>query len=64
MEEGYEAAYRVAAENLRVGQQIVADSVNPFDITREAWAEVAREAVVQSINIEVIRSDEAEHRAA
>lgn len=62
MEEGYEAAYRVAAENLRIGQHIVADSVNPLEITREAWAEVAREANVRLINVEVICSDEAEHR--
>jgi predicted kinase len=62
MEEGYETAYRVAAENLRIGQRVVADSANTLEITREAWAEVAREADVQLINIEIICSDEAEHR--
>lgn len=62
MEEGYETAYRVAAENLRIGQHIVADSVNPLDITREAWAEVAREANVRLVNVEVVCSDETEHR--
>jgi predicted kinase len=62
MEEGYETAYRVAAENLRIGQQVVADSANALDITREAWAEVAREANVRLINVETICSDEAEHR--
>jgi predicted kinase len=62
MEEGYEAAYRVAAENLRIGQQIVADSVNPLAITREAWAEVAREANVRLVNVEIVCSDETEHR--
>lgn len=62
MEEGYETAYRVAAENLRIGQQIVADSMNPIEITREAWAEVACEANVRLINVEIICSDETEHR--
>ena len=62
MEEGYETAYRVAAENLRIGQRVVADSANTLEITREAWAEVAREANVPLINIEIICSDEAEHR--
>jgi predicted kinase len=62
MEEGYETAYRVAAENLRIGQHVVADSANALDITREAWAEVAREANVRLINVETICSDEAEHR--
>jgi predicted kinase len=62
MEEGYETAYRVAAENLRIGQQIVADSANTIDLTRDAWAEVAREANVRLVNVEIICSDEAEHR--
>jgi predicted kinase len=62
MEEGYETAYRVAAENLRIGQHVVADSANTIDITREAWAEVAREANVRLVNVEIICSDEVEHR--
>ena len=39
--EGYMAACRVAADNLRLGCDVVADSVNPLDITRSAWREVA-----------------------
>jgi predicted kinase len=62
MEEGYETAYRVAAENLRIGQHVVADSANTLEITRNAWADVARETNVQLINVEVICSDEVEHR--
>ena len=41
---------------------MIADSVNPLEITREAWAEVAREANVRLVNIEIVCSDEAEHR--
>ena len=62
MEEGYETAYRVAAENLRTGQQIVADSMNALDLTRDAWAEVARSAGVRLVDVEIICSNEAEHR--
>jgi predicted kinase len=62
MEEGYETAYRVAAENLRIGQHVVADSANTLEVTREAWAEVAREANVRLINVEIICSDETEHQ--
>jgi predicted kinase len=60
--EGYEAIYRLAEDNLNVGLTVIADSVNPLEITREAWAEVARDANVRLINVEVICSDEAEHR--
>lgn len=33
---GYRIAYAVAADNLRAGQSVVADSVNPLRIAREA----------------------------
>ncbi len=54
--EGYEAIYRLAEDNLHVGLTVIADSVNPLDITREAWAQVAREANVPLVNIEIICS--------
>ncbi len=60
--EGYVAAYRLAADNLRVGVSVVADSVNPIRITRSAWRDVATHAGVPFIEIEVICSDTAEHR--
>jgi predicted kinase len=60
--EGYETIYRLAEDNLHLGLTVIADSVNPIDITRDAWAEVAREANVRLINVEVICSDESEHR--
>ncbi|AAF10196.1 hypothetical protein DR_0609 [Deinococcus radiodurans R1 = ATCC 13939 = DSM 20539] len=40
--EGYATAYAVAADNLALGLNVVADCVNPVAETREAWAEVAR----------------------
>jgi predicted kinase len=62
MAEGYETIYRLAEDNLNLGLTVVADSVNPLDITREAWEDVAREADVRLISVEIICTDEAEHR--
>ena len=55
-------AYRVAADNLRLGMSVVADSVNPIAITRRAWRDVAAQAAVPFLEIEVICSDLREHR--
>ncbi len=59
---GYVAGYRVAADQLQLGLSVVADSVNPLDITRAAWRQVARDAGVAWRDIEVICSDLSEHR--
>jgi len=60
--EGYRLAYRLAADNLRLGLSVVADSCNPIELTRREWEEVARDATARCINIEVICSDKSEHR--
>jgi predicted kinase len=60
--EGYVVAYAVAEDNLRVGRTVVADSVNPWPLTRAAWRRVAARADVQSLDIEVVCSDAAEHK--
>src|SRR6188474_787103 len=39
--EGYRLAYRVAADNLRLGVSVVADSCNPVELTRREWEMVA-----------------------
>jgi predicted kinase len=41
---GYLVAQRVAEENLRIGRLVVADSVNPLQVTRGAWRAVAEQA--------------------
>ncbi|MDX1932544.1 MAG: AAA family ATPase [Capsulimonadales bacterium] len=61
--EGYHIAYRLAVENLRIGLSVVADTVNPLRITREAWRTVAKEALSPFVEIEVVCSDPEEHRA-
>jgi predicted kinase len=59
---GYVTAYWVAEENLRLGQPVVADAVNALQITRDSWAQVARNALVSLVEVEVVCSDAAEHR--
>jgi predicted kinase len=60
--EGYLVGYALAADNLRLGRTVIADSVNPLSITRDAWRDVAQRAGVHCIEIEVICSDTAKHR--
>ncbi|MCD4511961.1 AAA family ATPase [Brucella pseudogrignonensis] len=59
---GYMATYRVATDNLRLGRSVIADSVNPLEITRTAYRRVAKEADVRFLEVEVVCTDQAEHR--
>lgn len=60
--EGYRLAYRIAADNLRLGKSVVADSCNPIELTRREWERVAIDAGARYINIEIVCSDLAEHK--
>jgi len=60
--EGYRLAHRIAADNLRLALDVVADCVNPWDLTRREWEKVASDCGSAFVNIEVICSDRAEHR--
>ena len=59
---GYMAAYALAADNLRLGMPVVADSVNPLTITRDAWRETALKNDSNYLEIEVKCSNPVEHR--
>ncbi len=59
---GYSVGYGLALDNLRLGNSVVADSVNPLSITRDAWIDVARQARVPYVEIEITCSDMDEHR--
>jgi predicted kinase len=59
---GYRVGYAVALDNLSVGRTVIADSVNPLAISRDAWVEVAKLAQVSAIEIEVVCSDAKEHQ--
>jgi len=60
---GYRVAYALAEDMLRLGQVVIADSVNPLQATRAAWRAVATRSAVPSVELEIIRSDAADHRA-
>ncbi len=60
--QGYAVAYALAESNLRLGQTVVADSVNPIPLTRDAWRAVAARAGAALVEVEVVCSDAAEHR--
>ena len=59
---GYRLSYRIARENLLLGNTVISDSVNPWDLTRNEWNDVARSINVPFINIEVVCSDKQEHK--
>ncbi len=60
--EGYFICYALAKENLALGLIVVADTVNPIEITRDDWREVAQAVGVKSYEIEVVCLDKVEHR--
>ncbi|RUM25591.1 AAA family ATPase [Rhizobium vallis] len=59
---GYVVAYGVAEDNLTLGRLVIADSVNPLTITRDAWLAVAARSKVRVAEVEVICSNKIEHR--
>ena len=61
-EAGYLVGYAVAEDNLRLGKTVLADSVNPLRLTRDAWLRVAKRAGVNAVEVEIICSDTDEHR--
>lgn len=60
--EGYRVAHAIAEDNLRLGRAIVADCVNPWPLTRDEWREVARRAGARALDVEIVCSNEEEHR--
>lgn len=59
---GYLAAYALAESNLALGQDVVADSVNPLAVTRSAWRRAAANASSPCVEVELVCSDPVEHR--
>lgn len=60
--EGYRLSYQIATDNLQLGHNVVADSCNPIQLTRDEWQETAEKNGAKFINIEVACSDKNEHR--
>jgi len=59
---GYQLAYALAEENLKLGQWVIADSVNSIELSRKAWRTVAQKANRGFIEIEIICSDKKIHQ--
>lgn len=59
---GYRAAYAIAQDNLRLGRDVIGDSVNPWMLTRNAWRDAGLQVGAQVIEIEIVCSDAKEHR--
>jgi len=59
---GYITAYKLAEENLSIGRIVVADSVNALRITRNSWMEIAQNAHVALVEVEVVCSNLVEHQ--
>ncbi len=59
---GYLAIASVAKDNLLLGFDVIADTVNPIEITRKLWATTAATASAQLLNVEVVCSDTDIHR--
>ena len=60
--EGYRLAYRIAADNLQLGMDVIADSCNPIELTRHEWEQVTKDNGATFVNIEIVCSDDNEHR--
>ena len=59
---GYAVAYALAEEQLQLGLDVIVECVNPVAVTRDGWLDMAALAGAVLIEVEVICSDEAEHR--
>ncbi|PRX47569.1 putative kinase [Prauserella shujinwangii] len=59
---GYAVGYDIAADQLRVGLDVVADSVNPVRASRDAWRETGHTAGAQVLEVEIVCTDVEEHR--
>ncbi|WP_035274540.1 AAA family ATPase [Desulfogranum japonicum] len=60
--EGYRLAYKIASDNLLLGNNVIADSCNPIKLTRNEWQEVAVTANASFVNIEIICSIKEIHK--
>lgn len=59
---GYRAAYAVAQDNLRLGRDVIGDSVNPWMLTRNAWRDSGVHASARVVEVETLCTDLDEHR--
>ena len=59
---GYFVAYGLARENLALGSIVITDSVNPIQLTRDAYRDIALSVGVPCLDVEVVCSNPKLHR--
>jgi len=59
---GYAVAHALAEEQLRLGLDVIVECVHPLSLTRDAWVRTATAAGAGILEVEVVCSDEIEHR--
>jgi predicted kinase len=59
---GYTVAYELAKEQLGLGLDVMVECVNPIALTRDSWRRTAEETGAAILEVEVVCSDELEHR--
>jgi predicted kinase len=59
---GYLIAFAIASSNLKIGNLVIGDSVNPVPESRNGWRNVANGLDCPVLDVEVICTDESEHR--
>lgn len=59
---GYLVAFAIASSNLKLGNLVIGDSVNPVTESRQGWRIAAASTGCPVLDVEVICSDEVEHR--
>ena len=59
---GYAVAHELALEQLQLGLDVIVECVNPLAVTRDGWLDTAATADAALIEVEVICSDQTEHR--
>ena len=59
---GYAVAHELAREQLALGSDVIVECVNPTAITRDGWVRTAAAASAAFVEVEVICSNENEHR--
>lgn len=55
--EGYRLTYRIAKDNLTLGNNVVVDCCNPYQFVRKEWKDMALGSGARCIDIEIKCSD-------
>lgn len=61
-DQGYQLAFQLAEDNLKLGLSVVADSTNPILASRQQWHQTAENAQSACCDIEVLCCNATEHK--